>query len=112
MIRHMYENGVSITEIRRNTGLDRKTIRKYVQDPGFKNFKKRMPKISKLEPYKDHIRSRLQKFDLSAVRILEEIREKGYTGGYSIIKDFVYPIKKGRPTPAEMRFETRPGVHG
>jgi len=110
MIRHMYENGVSITEIRRNTGLDRKTIRKYVQDPGFKTIKKRMPKVSKLEPYKDHIRSRLQKYDLSAVRILEEIQERGYDGRYSIVKDFVREVKKSKAIIAEYRFETEPGV--
>jgi len=110
MIRHMYENGVSITEIKRETGLDRKTIRKYVQDPGFKAFQKRDPRPSILDPYKEYLRSRLQEYNLSAVRLIEEIREKGYTGGYSTVKDFVKEMKRLKKIVAEYRFETEPGV--
>ncbi len=49
-----------------------------------------------LDPYKPYIKERLEKYDFSAVRILEEIREKGYTGKYTLVKDYCHTIKKGR----------------
>ena len=37
--------------------------------------------VSKLEPYKAYIKKRIDRYNLSPVRILEEIRKKGYRGG-------------------------------
>ena len=48
--------------------------------------------------------------DLSAVRLFEEIRERGYLGGYTIVKDFVRPLKRYRALAAVVRFVTAPGV--
>ena len=110
MIRHLYNEGLNISEISRKTGRDRKTVRKYVQQSNLGKSNKRQSKGSILDPYKDHIRSRLENYPLSAVRILEEIREKGYPGGYTIVKDFVRTIKRSQEIPAEYRYETGPGI--
>jgi transposase len=40
---------------------------------------------------------------------LREIREQGYTGGYTILKDLVQPSRRRRVAQATMRFETEPG---
>lgn len=45
-------------------------------------------RVSKLEEYKPCIRDRIERYDLSAVRILEEIRKEGYPGSYTILKDY------------------------
>ena len=72
MIRHLYNEGLNISEISRKTGHDRKTVQKYIRKKGPTKHKKRQPKESILDPYKDYIKSRLEDYPLSAVRILEE----------------------------------------
>jgi transposase len=59
------------------------------------------PRKSKLDPYKAKIGHLVCQKRLSAVRVLEEIRELGYQGGYSILKDYIRMIRpkaKRRPT--------------
>ena len=47
--------------------------------------------------------------NLSAVRILEEIRKLGYNGGYTILKEYCHELRKDRRIPAVYRYETGPG---
>jgi len=110
MIRHLYANGLSISEISRRTGHDRKTVRKYIQAEGKLPPSTRKPRGSILDPFKRHIQERLERHSLSAVRILEEIREMGYPGSYTIVKDFVRQTKRATRVPAEYRYETGPGI--
>ena len=64
---------------------------------------------SKLDPYRDRIRDMIDKHNLSAIRILEEIRKQGYDGGYTILKDYCSTVRKDRRIPAVYRYETDPG---
>lgn len=65
---------------------------------------------SKLVPYHVLITERFQK-GLRSPRILREIRERGYTGGQTILKDFLKTLGPQKPPPSRafLRFETRPG---
>lgn len=49
---------------------------------------------------------------LTVVRILEEIRAVGYTGGDSIVKAWVKTIRPEASRRPHLRFETEPGVQG
>ncbi|MGC8618849.1 MAG: DDE-type integrase/transposase/recombinase [Thermoplasmata archaeon] len=51
----------------------------------------------------------IDKYNLSAVRILEEIRGIGYRGSYTILKDYCRTVRKDRSIKAVYRFETEPG---
>ena len=62
-----------------------------------------------LDPYKDIIKSLIEKDNLSAVRILEEIMNKGYDGGYTILKEYCHELRKVRSIQAVYRYETEPG---
>ena len=103
------EQGLSISEIARQTGHDRKTIRKYLtsnESPDYSQPKR----SSKLDPHKDYIISRLKETpELSNRRIFREVKEQGYRGGYSILCNFTNPIRKQRENEAVVRFETMPG---
>ena len=46
---------------------------------------------------------------LTGRRLHRELRELGYTGGYSILTDFLRDIRPIEPAPFEVRFETPPG---
>lgn len=109
MIRDLHAQGLSISEIARKTGHDRKTVRKYINRKRESSYKPRPKRPSKLDPYKEYILRRLHECPrLSAVRLFEEIQEMGYPGGLTILKDFIMPIRP-RPVQAVYRFETKPG---
>jgi transposase len=63
----------------------------------------------KLDPFKPLIRELVMAKELSAVRVLEEIRALGYDGGYSILKEHVRPLRRRRRRRAHLRFETGKG---
>ena len=57
-----------------------------------------------------YLRERLAAFpQLTGRRLHRELRDLGYTGGYSILTDFLRDIRPIEPAPFEVRFETPPG---
>ena len=111
MIHDLHRQGLSIREIARRSGHDRKTVRKYIKaglEPPL--YGPRDPRPSILDSYKAYIDGRLSATPgLTASRLLREIRELGYAGGATTVKDFVREIRPAPPTVFERRFETRPG---
>ena len=109
MIRNMLDKGLSISEVSRQLGIDRKTVRKYAKSDGVPAKKPRIERNSKLDPYRDSIRELVDRYNLSTVRILEEIRKQGYDGGRTILGDYCSTVRKDRRIPAVYRYETDPG---
>ena len=110
MLRDLFNQELSISEIARRTGHSRGTVRKYLLSPVPPAPQKRQQKPSKLDGYKEYITSRLQEYPLSAKRIYREIQEKGFTGKYTIVKDFVREVRPKSTVPAVYRYETKPGI--
>ena len=111
MMRRLREEGLSKSDIGRQTGYDRKTVRKYLLTGELKSYKERDTGPSILDPFKEHIATRLAEYpQLSSTRLWEEIQEKGYLGGYTTVKSFVREIKLTHRVIAEYRFETKPGI--
>jgi transposase len=111
MIRELRDQGMTISAIARKLELDRKTVRTALKQPQSGKYQ-RNPRPTILDHYEDHIRQRLQDYDLSAVRLLGEIRKQGYTGGYTTVKAFVAEVKDSQVQHAVVRFETQPGGQG
>ena len=108
-IRSLKENGVSWSEISRIVGADRKTVQKYSGLDQYHPFFREKKPAGKLEPYKPHILSRLEKYPLSAVRIFDEIKTQGYSGKMTILRDYMKSLRKESSYDAVMMFETAPG---
>ena len=113
-IKKLYEEGVSISELARRYGYDRKTIRKAVSGPrqqeeGMVKSRGRRVKGHKLEPYKAYVEQRMRIGVLNAERIFREIREQGYTGGMTVLREFMHPLRPVVSAKATVRFETAPG---
>ncbi len=75
MFKVMKEQGMSISEIARRTGVSRKTVRKYIamQKPAKYSREGRQSVIA---PYTDYVRGRIDKYNLSAVRIYEGVMKE------------------------------------
>ena len=110
MLRDLFNQELSISEIARRTGHSRGTVRKYLVSPVPPAPQKRQKKPSKLDDYKEYIAARLQEYPLSAKRIYREIQEKGFTGKYTIVKDFVREVRPRTSVAAVYRYETKPGI--
>lgn len=109
MIRDLHNQGYTNSEISRITGFNRRTVRKYLAADELPKKQQRAVKPSKLDPFKDYIQDRIAAYPLTAKRIYREIQERGYTGGYTILKDYIRTIRPQDFTPAILRFETPPG---
>jgi transposase len=108
-IEEMNRTGLSISAISDLTRYDRKTIRKYLQKPeAAPAYEGRSSQPSKLEPFKAYLEDRLQAGVWNAQVLLRELRDRGYTGGYTILKDWVHPQRQAAYATAVRRFETPP----
>lgn len=101
----MKESGMQVTQIATTLGVHRSTIYRWVNEKG--STKAKRP--SKLDPYKEHISARLRRYNLPATVMLMEIREQGYVGGITILKEFMRDIKEQHVSRLVDRFETEPG---
>ena len=111
VIHDLKREGLSISDIARRTGLDRKTVRKYL-DKGLETpvYGPRTPTERLAEPFGDYLHGRLNAFPgLSARRLHRELRELGYAGAYSTLTEYLRLIRPPQSKPYERRFETPAG---
>jgi len=111
LIHDLKRQGLSVSAISRKTGFDRKTVRKYL-DRGIDMpvYSPRSPQEKAIDAYAAYLRTRVTDYpDLSGKRLLREIREQGYDGGYTAVTDFLREVRPGGGSRFERRFETPPG---
>lgn len=111
MISELHRQGLSVRAISQRTGHDRKTVRKYIarglQAP---QYKPRDARACLVEPFAPYLRERLFAWpQLTGARLLREIRELGYTGGKTVLNDFLRQVRPPAPLAFEVRFETPAG---
>ena len=107
MIRHLVSEGETKAAAARRLGVSRPTVYRHLKkkDPG----KKGTPRPSKLDPFKEYIDARLKDYNLPATVLFEEIKKQGYTGGATILRQYVSKVKQKRVTDLVERYETAPG---
>ena len=60
-----------------------------------------------MDEYEATLRNYLSRYpDMSAVRLLEELRRQGYQGGYAVLRQRVKQLRKECDRPPVERFET------
>lgn len=106
VVHRLHREGVPISEIARRLRRSRTTIHKWLKEGETKKPAKR---ASKLDPFRAYIESRLERFELPATVLLEELRKRGYDGGITILRDLVAAIKARHVRRLVDRFETEPG---
>jgi transposase len=109
-INQLKREGLSILAISNLTGYDRKTIRKYLLTPTARPvYESRPVPVSKLAPFEGYLGERLQAGVWNARVLLRELRGRNYTGGYTILTDWLRPQREAGHVIAVRRFETAPG---
>jgi len=109
MIQELFRNGVSISEIARRTGRDRKTVRSVINGPFMPAVKARPPRVRKIDPFVAYLEKRIEQGVLNAEKLYQEIRARGYSGKVRMVRQFVQPRRTPKQPTATVRFETEPG---
>ena len=107
-IRDLKQQGWSVSAIAGELHLDRKTVRKHLLEAP-QPYKRENPAPCKIDPYRPFLRERWEKGVHNARKLLDEIRLRGYDGGYSQLKLAVVPWREEGRERAFVRFETGPG---
>ena len=111
MILDLHRQGMSVSAIARQVGLDRKTVRRYIaRGLAPPAYQPRPAQPTRLAPFEPYLRERVRAFPaLTGQRLLREIREQGYLGGYTAVTDFLREVRPATVSAFERRFETPPG---
>lgn len=95
-------------EIARRLDCDYRTAKKYF-DNDQKTFENKKPRPSLLDNYKEIIESKINE-GCTASSVYHFIKNKGYQGKYTIVREFAKKIRKNGQRKATIRFETNPGL--
>jgi len=109
MIRQKAQEGQSPYSIGKELGISKNTAKKYAAGDTRQHRLKGRTKPSKLDPFKPNIDKMVQSGIFNCVVIYEHLQELGYTGGITIIKDYVKDMRPAKSSPAVRRYETPPG---
>jgi transposase len=69
----------------------------------------RVKQPGKLATFEPYLQERMQAGVWNARVLLRELRKRGYTGGYTLLTDWLRPQRESARTVAVRRFETPPG---
>ena len=107
-IKDLHENkGLNANQISGELSIDPRTAHKWISEQRFKP-RKSSYRTGKLDPFKNDIVRDLDTYPYTAAQIWQRIKERGFDGGYTIVKDYVRKIRPLR-TPAYLTLSFAPG---
>jgi len=112
-IQVLYRQGMSIREISRQLGISKNTVKKYIRNNNHPpQYTQRKASISKLDPFKAYIKSRIAAAHpdwIPASVLFQEIVAQGFTGKVRIVSAYISGLKPKVTIDPIVRFETLPG---
>lgn len=102
MIKQMRQQGAYIVDIAAQIGCSERTVRRYLKHPE-PPARKTRHKMVKLKPFMDYIDMRLAENVWNSEVIFAEIKAMGYTGGRSMLRYYIQPKRKMRPSKRTRR---------
>ena len=107
-IRHLHQrDGLNVAQIAHALSLDTRTVCHWLAQTHFRP-RRSVPRTSKLDPHKRTIRQLIENHPYSAAQIFPRLREDGYGGGITILKDYLATVRPRR-APAFLTLAFAPG---
>lgn len=112
-IKILHKQGMSSRAIAKKLGISRNTVKRYLKaksEPP--EYSPRPRATSVLDEHRDYIRMRIQNahpYKIPATVIEREIREQGYGGGMTVLREYIRSLVVTAPPEPVVRFETSPG---
>ncbi len=94
-VKLLHARGMGARAIGRTIGLDHKTVGKYVRLSEFPEMSRRRPRVGALDAYKAYLDRRWTQGCRNGATLLAEIRRMGYSGGRSIVAEYVTRLRRG-----------------
>jgi transposase len=88
---HEYHR-LSCGQISRELNLDYRTVEKWLKEQRYQP-RKQSQHTSKLDPFKKDIVRWLEMYPYTAAQIYQRLKENGFDGGYTIVKDYVRKVR-------------------
>ncbi|MGH3999024.1 MAG: hypothetical protein ACRDTJ_16395 [Pseudonocardiaceae bacterium] len=105
--RYRVEEHLTLAQTARALGLHPLTVAKWAARAQYR-ARQGASRASRLDPFKPDIVRWLETHPLSAAQIFQRLREVGYPGGYTIVKDYVRRVRPRR-APAFLTLAFAPG---
>ncbi len=86
---------LTIAQTARALGVHAQTVAKWVKRSQFR-ARQSAPRTSRLDPFKAQIVRLLETHPYSAQQIFQRLREEGFEGGFTILKDYVRKVRPVR----------------
>jgi len=100
-------DGLSVAQIARCVSLDARTVATWLAEAHYR-ARRNAARTSKLDAFKPTVRRLIETHPYSAVQILARLREAGYDGGVTILKDYLRAMRPRRE-PAFLTLAFAPG---
>jgi len=107
---HLDRQGLTQAQTARALGLHARTVAKWAQRTQYRR-RETPPRGSRLDPYKGLIVRWLDAHPYSAQQVFQRLREQGFEGGVTIVKDYVRAIRP-RSREAFLRLHFTAGEAG
>jgi transposase len=88
----LHDCHLRISQIAATLGIDERTVLYWIEEGGYRQ-RKSVKRASKLDPHKPQIVKWLETYPYTSTQIFQRLRESGYDGGISIVKDYVTKIR-------------------
>src|SRR5659263_468673 len=108
-IKAQHDRGVYIKDIAADLDVSPKTVSRALKRGSAPPGKRPKARGSILDPYGPFMDSLLEEGVWNAEVILCKLKERGYQGGITLIKDYIRPKRPLRKSRGCVRFETEPG---
>lgn len=94
-ITRMHQEHLRVSQIAGTLGLDERTVLFWIEEGTYRQ-RKGTKRPSRLDPYKPQIIRWLESYPYSSTQLFQKLRQEGYAGGITVLKDYVQKIRPRR----------------
>ena len=99
----LFGQGYAKKEIARMLNRDIHTVRTYLLASTFAERQRHSPVNGPLEPYKEYLLQRWEQGCHNALQLWREVRERGFPGSATCVRDFLHPLRLPGAAPDQKR---------